>query len=433
MIIRFAVENWRSFRNRAELDMTATRERQHSDRLSVSPALGVKLLPVTAIFGANASGKTKFVEALSFAQRYIVEGVPSNAQIAVRPFKLDVEMEKKPSTFEFDLLINDLIYSFKFILSSSCVVEEILTVQNSYAAYELYSRKANEPMTFGSRLLKDVDEGILRVLEGGTRENMLFLTNAIGQKVKSPLLNALYSWFEKKLTVITPHSRYIQIQRLADQSDVMTDGILRLLKALDTGIDHLEEVVDHDFERKILAEQLQSIQNDLAQQRGVIRCNENSVLMREGCKTVLKKISPIHKRNDDSMVAFELSDESDGTQRLLDLVPLFYDLRQSQSSSVYVIDELDRSLHVNITRWLLTDFLNHCSAESRTQLIFTTHDVNLVDQKVFRRDELWITDRQPDGSSELYSFGEFKEVRNDKDIRKSYLSGAMGGVPNILG
>lgn len=78
-------------------------------------------------------------------------------------------------------------------------------------------------------------------------------------------------------------------------------------------------------------------------------------------------------------------------------------------------------------------FLNHCSAESRTQLIFTTHDVNLVDQKVFRRDELWITDRQPDGSSELYSFGEFKEVRNDKDIRKSYLSGAMGGVPNILG
>ncbi|WP_419082076.1 AAA family ATPase, partial [Sutterella wadsworthensis] len=261
MIIRFAVENWRSFRNRAELDMTATRERQHSDRLSVSPALGVKLLPVTAIFGANASGKTKFVEALSFAQRFIVEGVPSNAQIAVRPFKLDVEMENRPSTFEFDLLINDLIYSFKFILSSSCVIEEILTVQNSYAAYEIYSRKANEPMTFGSRLLKDVDEGVLRVLEGGTRENMLFLTNAIGQKVKSPLLNALYSWFEKKLTVITPHSRYIQIQRLADQSDVMTDGILRLLKALDTGIDHLEEVVDHDFERKILAEQLQSIQN----------------------------------------------------------------------------------------------------------------------------------------------------------------------------
>lgn len=291
MIIRFAVENWRSFRNRAELDMTATRERQHSDRLSVSAALGVKLLPVTAIFGANASGKTKFVEALSFAQRYIVEGVPSNAQIAVRPFKLDVEMEKKPSTFEFDLLINDLIYSFKFILSSSCVIEEMLTVQNSYAAYEIYSRKANEPMTFGSKLLKDVDEGVLRVLEGGIRENMLFLTNAIGQKVKSPLLNALYSWFEKELTVITPHSRYTQIQRLADQSDVMTDGILRLLKALDTGIDHLEEVVDYDFERKLLAEQLQSIQNDLAQQRGVIRCNENSVLMREGGKTVLKKLA----------------------------------------------------------------------------------------------------------------------------------------------
>ena len=117
---------------------------------------------------------------------------------------------------------------------------------------------------------------------------------------------------------------------------------------------------------------------------------------------------------------------------MIDLIPAFLALAQKDSNKVFVIDEIDRSLHTLLTRRLLELYLRTCSKKSRKQLLFTTHDVLLMDQNLFRRDEMWITERDAHGASSILSFSEYKDIRSDKDVRKSYLQGRLGGIPRFL-
>ena len=117
---------------------------------------------------------------------------------------------------------------------------------------------------------------------------------------------------------------------------------------------------------------------------------------------------------------------------MIDLLPAFLELEAGKSQKVYVIDEVDRSLHTALTRDLLETYLRGCSPESRAQLLLTAHDVFLMDQRLLRRDEIWIAERDAAGASRLFSLSDYKEVRYDKDIRKSYLLGRLGGIPRFL-
>nr|WP_304703094.1 AAA family ATPase [Turicimonas muris] len=145
-----------------------------------------------------------------------------------------------------------------------------------------------------------------------------------------------------------------------------------------------------------------------------------------------EKLMTVHKNTQGAEELFSFTDESDGSLRLLDLKPAFDKLNSSNGSLTYVIDELDRSLHTKLTSHLIARYLEECNEDSRKQLIFTTHDVQLIDQELFRRDELWICERAEDGSSEMYPVTDFKDLRVDKDIQKSYLQGIMGGLPRLL-
>ena len=139
-----------------------------------------------------------------------------------------------------------------------------------------------------------------------------------------------------------------------------------------------------------------------------------------------------HPKTDGTVAKFEIRQESDGSQRVIDLLPAFLELAAPGSKKVFVIDEVDRSLHTLLTRRLLQAYLASCSADSRTQLLLTTHDVLLMDQQLLRRDEMWVAERKLNGVSILVSFSDYKDVRYDKDIRKSYLQGRLGGIPRIL-
>jgi uncharacterized protein len=129
-------------------------------------------------------------------------------------------------------------------------------------------------------------------------------------------------------------------------------------------------------------------------------------------------------------VVFDISDESDGTQRIVDLMSAFHQLSNADKEFVVFIDELDRSLHSRLTRALVESYLTCRPAEARTQLLFTTHDATLMDPELFRRDEIWVIDKNDKGESELASLGEFK-LRSDKRLMKDYLMGRFGGVPNV--
>ncbi|MCK5229651.1 MAG: AAA family ATPase, partial [Desulfobulbaceae bacterium] len=145
-----------------------------------------------------------------------------------------------------------------------------------------------------------------------------------------------------------------------------------------------------------------------------------------------QKLVSFHLDSENKEVKFDLKSESDGSLRLIDLLPAFLAMSQDGPSKTFVIDELDRSLHTLLSRQLLASYLADCGPDSRSQLLITTHDVLLMDQDLMRRDEMWVAERDADGSSELIAFSDYKEIRNDKDIRKSYLQGRLGGIPKIL-
>jgi len=160
--------------------------------------------------------------------------------------------------------------------------------------------------------------------------------------------------------------------------------------------------------------------------------NERILVKKENGQLKARKLFTFHKNLLGKSVRFEMDNESDGTQRVIDLLPAFLDIVQKETSKTYIIDELDRSLHSLLTRNLLKNFLDSCSKTSRNQLLITTHDLFLMDQKLLRRDEMWIAERTENGASNLIPFSDYKDVRYDKDIRKSYLQGRLGGIPKIL-
>ena len=429
MIVSFSIENWMSFRNRVTLSMVASRERQHGERLARLGKYQMRLLPAAVVYGGNASGKTNLFKALAFARTQVVRGTPPDTRIPVRPFLLEKGFTKKPSRFEFELLIDEVIYAFSFAMTREKVLEERLVRVSSTGERQLYARR-NGQMSFDKSLEEDPHLGFAFQ---GTRDNQLFLTNSVSQKLQQ--FRPIHDWFKDTLKMVAPDARFGSGVLFFDKDHPLTMTMNDMLGNLDTGIAHLgsEQVPSENIQ---IPEDLEGeIQEQLGEGRAVLVEDEanNQLLMtrKDGELVVMKRVA-VHQMTDGTEANFEVSQESDGSQRLIDLLPAFLHLSSGNSRSVYVIDEVDRSLHTLLTRRLLEDYLTTRSGDTRTQLLLTTHDVLLMDQRWLRRDEMWVTERDASGVSSLFSFSEYRDVRYDKDIRKSYLQGRLGGIPRIV-
>lgn len=427
MIISLTIENWMSFRDRTMFSMGASLERQHSERLARVNKFGLRVLPVASLYGGNASGKTNFCKALAFAQRFVVAGVKPDERIPRIPYRLAKGCADKPTSFVFELLINELIYEFSFSVTSSEVREEKLVVINSSRETTLYHRVDGKPHFDAS--LKDLQR--LQYVFEGTRTNVLFLTNAIDQNVDT--FRPVYNWFRHQLVLIAPDARFRSAD-IYDMHGVLLPQINRVLSQLDTGIKRLEPIevsldeaissddLREDLERGVTEEKVAHVQTDQY---------ERMLVSRKNGRMVTQRLVTVRAQSDGDEIQFELRDESDGSRRIIDLLPAFIDLWSKDSQRVYIIDEIGRSLHPLLIRRLMEVYLDACDADHRTQLILTTHDVSLMDQRLFRRDEMWAAERDHDGATTLISFGDFEDMRHDKDIRKSYLYGRLGGTPTL--
>lgn len=422
MIVRFSVANWMSFRDRVTLSMVASRERQHGERVARIGRYPLRVLPVMALYGGNASGKTNLFKALSFARTQIVEGSRPDARIPVIPFLLDKDRAQQPTHFEFDLLIDEVVYAFSFSMTRETVIEERLVRVSSTSERTLYDRQ-DRNIEFDDSL---EEEQFLRFVFRGTRDNQLFLTNSISQNVRD--FRPIHDWFNEALQIITPDTRFGLPSFHA--SSAIATKMSEMLSNYDTGISRMDNVrVPIEYIPEPVKNELQELDEGesvhLAGPSG-----EYFGVTRKNGKLIASKCVTVH-RTDDAEISFDLTRESDGSQRLIDLLPAFLDLSSGASERVYVVDEMDRSLHTLLTRQLLERYLAGCTAETRTQLLFNTHDVLLMDQRWLRRDEMWITERDAAGASGLLSFSEYRDVRYDKDLRKSYLQGRLGGIPRI--
>ena len=429
MIISFSVENWMSFRDRTTFSMVASRERQHGERVPKLGKYQTRVLPIAAIYGGNASGKTNFFKALSFAKTLVVEGTRPDSLIPIETFRLDDRWKSQPSRFAFELLIDETIYEFRFAVTQKEVLEERLVKITSTSEKVLYDRRDGN-LSFDSSLSKDP---FFPFVFRGTRDNQLFLTNSVSQNIDD--FRPVYDWFKDKLVLVAPDSRFDLFELFLDEGHPLYMAMNEMLSRLDTGIAHLgsEEI---PLENISIPEPLKTELQEKVKEGMAIRLlmepqTNRIVITRKDGELIAKRLVAFHLKSDGTEVRFEIHQESEGSQRVIDLLPAFLELSAQTLQKVYVIDEIDRSLHPLLIRQLLEEYLSNCSTETRTQLLLTTHNVMLMDQQLLRRDEMWVTERDGAGVSSLFSFSEYKDVRYDKDIRKSYLQGRMGGIPRI--
>lgn len=408
--------------------MVAGRERQHGHRVPRIDQFQTRLLPVAAIFGGNASGKTNFFRALSFARSLVVDGTSQPGQpIPVEPFRLDEESEARPSRFSFELLVEDSIYSYSFSLTPTEVEDEELRVQTSAVKRTLYVRR-RERIQF-HRSLPRIDE--LKMASRLTRDNQLFLTASLAHNVRA--FHSIYRWFDECLELIAPDCRFASVKYLTDEVAI-NSSINEVLSQLDLGLVRVntQEVLPESFLSKRMIAEIQKTLK--ARQSAIVGAGTSSryLVTRLHGRLSAQKLVTYHRRSHGPEVMFEFADESDGSQRVIDLLPVFLDLASSECDKTYAIDEFGRSLHPILTRWLLEHYLDRSSKSSRSQLLIATHDAQLIDQSLLRRDEMWVTETDSDGASHLISFSEYKGLRKDKDILKAYVQGRVGGIPKIF-
>ncbi len=431
MIIDIEIENWMSFRDNTKFSMLASLERQHNERIAKVPKFPLRILPITSIYGGNASGKSMFFKGICFAKDFIVEGLKPDEPIPVVKYRLDKKYLQKPTLFRFTLLIDECVYDYSFSVNADMVVNEKLIRITSATEKILFERDSSELVHLDTAL---ENQEFLNFAFQGTNDNQLYLTNSVFQKVVA--FKPVFDFFKKTLMLISPEGLSGPSMTFVSKDNPIYDSINKTLRNFDTGVVCLEsEEVSLDslpFPSKLKDDLAKRLTGPEFAEFVDSFNKERYLFSKENGNLIAKKIVSYHQQADGKNVKFQLADESDGTIRLIDLLPGFYNMASPNNNRVYIIDELNRSLHSLLTRQLINIFLCNCSEKTRSQLIFTTHDLLLMDQTLLRRDEMWISERNQEGASSLISFAEFKDVRSDKDIRKSYLQGRLGGIPKVL-
>lgn len=436
MLIRFAVENFASFKDMTEFNMMASKIVRHSDH--VVSCNGKRVLKSAVLFGPNASGKSNFVKAIFVASQLVLYGL-DRISVFKKYFRLDDACKDKPGVFQFDIFANGHFYSYGFAISyqSQSIVEEWL--------YNI-DKQDDEKCIF---LRSYLAPGVCRIRSdlsfSSPKEKMRFqlykedfFSNKMKQRFflsdiafRAPSDNPSYQafadvfgWFTR-LYVLFPNVKYMGIEELLENRDNKTK-VENLLSYFDTGIKSLSrKTVDFDKIASKLGKSIDHILSALNGRKSFL-CQLDSSLyefVKEDGQINAYVIMTNHGNSSD---LFEFGDESDGTKRLFSLIPIF---RDATKESVIVIDELDRSLHTEATKEFIDRYFE-ISKGVKSQLIATTHDTNLLDLDFLRQDEIWFINRKKDCSSELYSLNAFNE-RFDKKIEKEYLLGRYGAVPNF--
>lgn len=426
MLIEFTFSNYRSFYDEASFSMVAGRVRSFKESLFRVPCQkSMKLLPLTAMFGANAAGKSTFVKALEAMRNMVVTG-----QILAEPFCLKKGAHEEPTEFSAIFVAGDKVWNYGFSIKGKSVVEEFLQEIVGKREHIIFER-SGEKFSFrptDKDAAKDEKREFIEQFGKAVRSNTLFLSYArmLNSEELTASIDVVYNWFFRTLNIITPDSACII---LGAELWKHKDEYSAVLNNLGTGIKEIcQEEVGLDQLNAVMGEQLQEFKRS-DKDIMIVTADTPYVIIKEEGDIRGYRWSAAHRDDTGKQVLLTFNHESDGTRRLLHLLPTV--IGELEGDHVFVIDELDRSLHTELTRHLVSLQRQAAEQGKRQQMIFTTHDLMLMKQDIMRRDEMWAVEKKPDQSSILISFEQYVEIRKDKDIQKSYLEGRMGGVPQL--
>jgi len=430
MLIRFMVSNYLSFKDETEFNMIADSFRNHNHHLYKVKTL--KILKGSAIYGANGAGKSNLVKSIHFLQELVEIGeIPQS--INSKKFKLDTANIKNPVNFEIEFYYKKKIYNYGIQLNERIVENEWLYISGINNDDKLIferktTKRGKSKINFNKTLIKTQKDRILIQL---MEENLLQENELLISKVKE--LNNINitntnEWISKKLVIIYPQSKFSGLVPFLLDSVSFKKFTNSLLSTLNTGVSELDiknisfdsffGIDDEDFKNE-LKDELKNGEKII-----IPSDNEHILAINEDNKFIIKRIAALHYDNKNVKILFDLTDESDGTRRLLDFIPAFYGILKEDVT--FIIDEIDQSIHPA----LLYDLIKKIMEDNTTkgQLIFTTHESNLLDFSIFRQDEIWFAEKNQESATNLYSLSEYKP-RYDLDIRKGYLKGRFGAIP----
>jgi len=385
-----------------------------TDGVFSPPGLGERVLPVAAIYGANASGKTAVIRALEFMTNVVKlshSRWEPNQRIPVEPFAGDGGAT--PSEFSVDFLLDGIRHQYGFAADSQAIRQEWLYVYPKGKRQLWFRRADGKPMAFGAKM-----PGDNRTTEQFVRKNSLFLSTAAQNNHQA--LSPVYDWLSRSVSFVIGHlalwGRAIHRESAAAfvREAGNGDEILGLLSRADLGITGLavEETPLPELSKKFL----DLIGSAMPPGSPAIAVPET------------RKIIRLTHRVGDRDIPFEAEQESNGTLTYLALIgPIVNALK---SGSVLCVDELDASLHPHIAAQVMRLFNNPDANPRNAQLIFNTHDTNLLSSGVLRRDQVWFTEKDAAGSSHLYPLTDYKP-RRQENLETGYLQGRYGAIPFI--
>jgi hypothetical protein len=372
---------------------------------------GLKLLTSAAVYGANASGKSNLIEALNFVCSFIsvsARGTRATGGIRVEPFRLSAETVGRPSYFEIVFTAQDHQYRYGFEVSRERVHREWLYHVPTVREARLFERDGDQITLSGA-----FKEG--RGLEEKTRPNALFLS--VVAQFNGAIARTITNWFLDMDIFSGLDDSWLRDTTLGLWDD--PEGfsqVTRFIKDLDLSVEDLKLEQDQHMIERYRSQFPEKFAPGVDwKMPGAYRI-----------KTEHRKFDAAG--NPIGTEVFDLDEhESEGTRKLFALSGTL--LGALALGSVVVADEFDARLHPLVTRRLIELFNSREHNPQHAQLIFTTQDTNLLDNRLFRRDQIWFTEKDRFGATHLYSLAEFKGVRNDASFEKDYVRGRYGAIP----
>ena len=428
MLIRFIVSNFMSIGDELEFNLLPEQYRKTFPH-HVYEDRNIRLLKASAIYGANGAGKSNLLAALSYLQRFVLgkQDIPKSTSLLT--YRLSDDKVSEPIRMEVEFIHDGFSLAYGIEFQNGIVLNEYL--------YEL-GFKSDDVLIFerkyedGKNVLKadnkkvfktKNDKMFLSVVEEHFLENHLPLLR-FANVIKKPIVKAAYDWFMNGLFVITPSSKFAPLVEALSDPD-FNKFANEVLNSFNTGLEKLEVETIPLEEYLSDSQLLESVREKLHKDpdvRVVLDDLGVTAALMDGKEVALKPYS-YHLTDSGASVRFELDEESDGSRRLIDYIPLFQIL---SSDATVFIDEFERSIHPSLLKAMVKKILGPDS-NLKGQLVFSTHDCNLLDQSIFRQDEIWFVEKK-DGKTMMYPLTDF-QIRQEIDIKKGYMNGRFGAIP----
>ncbi len=416
MLISFSVENFRSFKNEATLNLVATDKKEMRETHTFTPKIknGVatfNLVRSAVVYGPNAGGKSNLFKALNTMENIVINSNKGFDNIPVNPFVLNEKTNKAPSVFEVQMLIGGIRYQYGFSATQERIHDEWLFAfpkgEQEIWFERDYSKKTKKYDYASNTAL----EGQKDVWEETTSSKALFLSTAV--QLNSTQLQPIYDWFIKTVHFINAQS-IPTVFSMKYCEEHGHEKIINFLKTADFAIEDIK-IKQEEFSPKQLPKDMpESLANFLAGEM-------------KGQKQFDATMN--HKTEEGESFPMPLQWESDGTKRMFALAAPF--LSHMAEGGILIIDELNQRLHPALMQFLISLFHNPKINTKNAQLIFTTHAVSMLKSDIFRHDQIWFCERERNQASTLFPLSDFKLPEGHEDFEAYYMTGRYGALPII--